>query len=379
MNAYDPAPSGEPRATITPRPQAIPSSAQLAVPRPPLRRRVTTALVRDAQSLMLALCFAVLVWIYVNGETTTQATFTIPVRVQCTAEGVLVAGHFPAELELALSGPKEKLSGLSPAVLARAIVLADGQRLLGPGEAENQLLLPALDAVQLPTGIVAAGRLPPISIRLVRSAVKTLRLDPQLVGEPAPGYVVERVTLEPNEVRVKGPATLLARLTGIPTSPIDVAGRSAADSPILTRVDLLGQIEGQPVELLESQRIGVRIVIARKVVLQRTRLEARTVYMSHPATFDYVVRSVDPPAVTAIVEGPAELEEAARDPKLVRVYVELDEEDPATLAKHFKGLHYTLKIRGLPPGYRLVGFERVEAPPSALDKVRVAMDKTAPE
>jgi YbbR domain-containing protein len=57
-------------------------------------------------------------------------------------------------------------------------------------------------------------------------ATRTLPVAPQLVGEPAPGYRVASVTVEPLVVTVNGEASLVSTLENAPTEPIDLSGRS---------------------------------------------------------------------------------------------------------------------------------------------------------
>lgn len=53
---------------------------------------------------------------------------------------------------------------------------------------------------------------------------KTLAVRPQLVGEPAKGYAVQRVILQPEVVEVFAPYNHLAALDYINTAPVNIAG-----------------------------------------------------------------------------------------------------------------------------------------------------------
>ncbi|HYI22594.1 MAG TPA: CdaR family protein [Candidatus Limnocylindrales bacterium] len=58
-------------------------------------------------------------------------------------------------------------------------------------------------------------------------ATRTLPVVPQLVGEPATGYRITSVTVEPLVVTVSGEAASVSALDSAPTVPIDVTGRTS--------------------------------------------------------------------------------------------------------------------------------------------------------
>jgi len=58
-------------------------------------------------------------------------------------------------------------------------------------------------------------------------ATRTLPVVPQLVGEPAIGYRIASVTVEPLVVTVSGEAASVSALDSAPTAPIDVSGRTS--------------------------------------------------------------------------------------------------------------------------------------------------------
>ena len=64
---------------------------------------------------------------------------------------------------------------------------------------------------------------------------KTLPVNPNVVGTPPTGYVVESVTVDPVTVSVKGDASVLATVTKADTAPISVG---AATGTIDTDVEL---------------------------------------------------------------------------------------------------------------------------------------------
>ena len=57
-------------------------------------------------------------------------------------------------------------------------------------------------------------------------ATRTLPVVPQITGQPAPGYRITSVTVEPPVVTVSGEEATITQLETAPTDPIDVSGRT---------------------------------------------------------------------------------------------------------------------------------------------------------
>jgi hypothetical protein len=95
------------------------------------------------------------------------------------------------------------------------------------GEGENRVLLSAAD-VQAPPG-VRVVRINPSSLRVIvlPAAEATLPVTPRLRGQPAPGYAVGRVEVEPSSVVVKGPRSTIGARETIETAPVDITGSRA--------------------------------------------------------------------------------------------------------------------------------------------------------
>jgi len=57
-------------------------------------------------------------------------------------------------------------------------------------------------------------------------STRTLPVVPQITGQPAPGYRITSVTVEPQVVTVSGEEATISQLETAPTEPIDVNGRT---------------------------------------------------------------------------------------------------------------------------------------------------------
>ncbi len=85
------------------------------------------------------------------------------------------------------------------------------------------------DAINVPAG-VRVTRVAPgwVTVRVIRTATRSVRVVPRILGRPAFSFVVGRVVVEPSIVQIKGPRTTIESRTAVETLPVDVSGRREA-------------------------------------------------------------------------------------------------------------------------------------------------------
>lgn len=350
------------------RVMARPSPPAAQEPRPPgFLPWLSSLLFQDLRTKALALVFALLVWLYVNSEITTEGTFVLPVAVEAPTAGIMVTDFQPREIKLELQGPKEKIERIKVEDIARPFAVSPGS--LGQGETTKVLEHLAENFFRLPSGVTLKNRPPPVKITVVLSQTRSLKVKLTTRGKPAEGFEVTEVRLEPNEVRLRGPVTVMERIEEVETRPVDIGGRRTASIQIY--VDVPDRILGEPVLYLEARRIFARIEIAPRVVRKRIEVPCAVEYWAR-ADFGYVVRTIKPAQVTVVVEGPQEgLEEA----KLLRVYADLTKIPENILAEHHKQLKHDLKVHFLPPGFTVIRIQEGKHPAPEVQKVTLEMDK----
>jgi YbbR domain-containing protein len=83
------------------------------------------------------------------------------------------------------------------------------------------------DEVRAPYGVDVAQVIPgTLALDLEKSGRRTVPIMPVLDGEPAPGFVIGKVTSDPPAVDVAGPESRLKQLAGATTEPVTVDGRT---------------------------------------------------------------------------------------------------------------------------------------------------------
>lgn len=170
----------------------------------------------------IAVGVAVLLWFAVGGEKIVERSLRAPLELQNVPEGLEVVGDAPGAIDVRVRGLSTVLGQLSAGDVVAVLDLSTAR----PG---RRLFHLAPDHVRVPFGVevtyVGPGTLPLV---FERSAVKVVPVVPSVEGQPAAGYAVERVTVNPAEVEVVGPESVLRELKQAATEPVALDGTTVS-------------------------------------------------------------------------------------------------------------------------------------------------------
>lgn len=177
---------------------------------------------------LMAVALATLLWLIVAGDHLVERSLRVPLEFRNIPSELELVGDPPTEVEVRLRGSSAQLGRLEPRDIVTVLDLASAR----PGSRMFHL---RNDDVRAPYGIEVAQVIPgTIAVDLEKSSRRTIPVVPALDGEPAPGYVIGRVTSEPPTVEVAGPESRLKQLTGATTEPVQVTGSRARVRDIVT-------------------------------------------------------------------------------------------------------------------------------------------------
>lgn len=145
----------------------------------------------------------------------------VTVTLGTVPEGLFVGPPQTEPASVTVQGASSRVDSVS-AVVARVAI--DESAL----NVDREVELVAVDANgnQVPNVEIDPERAR-VRIAVARQlANRTLPVVPQLVGEPAVGYRITSVTVEPLIITVSGEEATLTQLNDAPTEPIDVSGRT---------------------------------------------------------------------------------------------------------------------------------------------------------
>jgi YbbR domain-containing protein len=175
---------------------------------------------------LMSLAFAVLLWLLVAGERTSEMGMTVPVELQ----------NFPRDLELTgepVNAVEVRLRA-SPGMIQRIVPgeVSAQVNLVGFAAGEHIIHLTE-DSVRMPFGVKVVKISPAVlTFRLERTLRKAVPVQARLLGRPAEGYEVAEVTSQPHEVRLEGPTSRVDEVESAFTEPVSVDG--ATDTVIET-------------------------------------------------------------------------------------------------------------------------------------------------
>ncbi len=241
----------------------------------------------------LSLIIAIILWFYVLGSedpTTTQA-ITVPVRAINTPEGLAVISISPETVELRVRGRESAFGNTDPS----RVVLEANLRNARVGENEVPLRI-----ARLPYALsVLPGYPMTATVQLDKVIQRARPVQYVRRGEPAGGFIIDAVTVEPDEVNVIGATSIVSRVARVvvvvDTSGLNTSSEFEADVEARDSRDVIvNGVSFQP------ERVRVRVTV-RQVRVKT--VPVRPVLGSPPSGWRVVGVSTTPVVVTVTGEG----------------------------------------------------------------------------
>ena len=165
---------------------------------------------------IVAIALATLLWLSVAGEHVVERIMRVPLEFRNIPAELEVVGDPPATVDVRLRGSSGLLSRLEGTEVVAVIDLATaspGSRLFHSAPTRFGRRM----ASRWPRSFPARS---PSSLE--KSASRIVPVVPPLEGEPAPGFVVGRITSDPATVEIRGPESRVRRLAEAITEPVTV-------------------------------------------------------------------------------------------------------------------------------------------------------------
>ena len=217
---------------------------------------------------LVALVFAMAMWIFVVGQEKTELSVKVPVEISNIPKGSVMTKEAVSEVDVRLYGPRTLIRRVASERLAKVVDLTGAK----PGDHVFQVLP---EDLKLPYGVRVLRVNPArFTITLGRAAFREVPVRPILNGKPAKGLEVAEVVFNPAKVKITGVEKDLKDLDWIWTLPIDITGLKED----ATRRVQLRMPQGRPVRLSASTvqaRIKLRPVSADKPAARIPRNEKK--------------------------------------------------------------------------------------------------------
>ncbi len=205
----------------------------------------------------LAIVIALFLWLVARGSSSVERGFDIPVVLQGVPDDLVVVDQGADVVNVRLLGTRSTLRNFNPERLEYPLEISEAK----PGQADFEVDLSRFD---LPRGARVVSRSPArIELSLERRIGKTVKVKPDLEGQPAEGFRVAEISIDPPRVRITGARSEVLRLSEVATETIDVAGATGpverdvrisagpghvwAESPRTVKVKVA--VEAEPLEV----------------------------------------------------------------------------------------------------------------------------------
>jgi len=214
---------------------------------------------------LLALALAILLWLTVAGEHVVERSLRVPLEFRNVPQALEIVGNTPDTVDVRLRGSSALLSRVQPGEVVAVLDLAGAR-------SGSRLFHIRADEVRAPFGVEIAQVIPStLALELEKSARRTVPVLPATDGDPAPGYVVGRITSEPAAVEIVGPESRVRQVTEATTEPVPIK-----DAKARVRDGVAIGVTDTSVRLVQPQNAQVTVeILPAPVERQLTALPVR--------------------------------------------------------------------------------------------------------
>ena len=197
---------------------------------------------------LLALVISSFLWFLAHGASDIERGYDIPVVFNEIPDRLVITDQSADVVNIQVQGTRSAQRGFFATMAEYPIEVAGGK----PGPAIYEVDVSRID---LPRGARIVSRSPAvIEVKFERRGRKSVQIRPDLEGEPAEGYALGEVEVEPPRVWLAGARSAVLRLSEVVTETIDVAG---VTEPVEREVRL--SLGSEHVWMEENQLVTIRI------------------------------------------------------------------------------------------------------------------------
>lgn len=212
--------------------------------------------------ILVALALALGLWVFVDDEEAAEILVSAPLELRNLPPGLEVISQTVQTVDIRLRGASSLLRD-TPLEDLRAAMDLTGEL---PGERTWFL---GAESVEAPSG-VEVMRVDPseVVLALDRTVSAPVRISPRVLGRPATGFEIHRIEIEPPDLVIEGPQSLLRDVEAVTTEPISAQGLRESYAQRL-------QLELDPALRPTIRRVDVRLLIGEERETLELRIRVR--------------------------------------------------------------------------------------------------------
>lgn len=174
----------------------------------------------ELRYLLLAILIALVLWGMAHGSSSIERGFDIPVVIQGLSDRLVVTDLSADVVNIRVLGSRAALRDIKATDLEYPVAVGDGK----PGVAVYEVDLTTVEN-KLPRNVRIVSRSPAsLEVKLEIRSRKSVKVRPDVEGEPAAGFVLTSVEVNPPRVWLQGARSDVLRLSEVVTETIDVNG-----------------------------------------------------------------------------------------------------------------------------------------------------------
>jgi len=201
--------------------------------------------------LALAIFLALVLWSMAHGTASTELSFDIPVVYDGIPDRIVITDQSTETVNIRVLGTRAALRNIKVSKLDYRVDVSGSK----PGPAVYEVDVSS--RLDLPRGAKIVSRSPSqIKLRFERRGRKSVRVRPDIEGDPAAGFVVTGVEVEPARVWLVGARSTVLRLSEVVTETVDVTGLAES-----TEREVKLSLGGSHVWMEDQQPVKLRIAV----------------------------------------------------------------------------------------------------------------------
>jgi YbbR domain-containing protein len=205
---------------------------------------------RQLRLKVLAILIAAVLWFTVAGEHVVERSIRVPLEFRNIPQQLEIVGNAPDSVDVRIRGSSTVLSRVQSGEIVAVLDLATART-------GSRLFPIRADEVRAPFGVEVAQVTPAtLALELEKSARRKVPIVPVVDGDPAPGFVVGRVTSDPPTVEIVGPDSRVRQVAEATTELVSVK-----DAKTRVRDNVTVGVADSSVRLMEAQSANVVVEI----------------------------------------------------------------------------------------------------------------------
>lgn len=252
---------------------------------------------------LASVALAAALWFVIAGRQTAERGLSVPVELRNVPRDIELTEEAARTVEVRLRASPGLIDTLDP---GKVLAIVD---LSGADEGERIVQLTP-ERIQVPFGFRVVRITPSqLTLRLESTRHTTVPVEPRLVGQPASGYELAGVDVDPAEVHISGPRSSIGGAQSAFTEPVSIEG---ADTSVQRSVNV--GLADPHLRLDSAGRV--------KVTVRLREIQATRVFEDLPVAVRGAGARVDPPRVSVVMSGP-QIQVRSFDPKNLRLFVDV--------------------------------------------------------